>query len=902
MRGSMKLVSPRASILFLAAAVAAPLAAAADSVNPAAVFFPGDSNTFTGTNFARSARYTQQGMYFDSGLSVAFVGANPQVELVGLDPTGAAIHFLQGAQRETRNGYAGILYRNLYKGIDLSCRFSGNGWKSDFILAPGAPVSSIRLRYTGIGTVKQGPQGELLMTTAFGEMEERIPAVYQTKPDGTMLFRTGRYVILADGLVGFEVPELDPALPTVVDPDLLYSTYWGGSRNEAITAVASGTDDAIFIAGWTESINLITAAPVQATNRGSTDGFVAKLSSSGQTLLWATFIGGSGADRINAMALDSSNRAVIAGSTYSNNFPTVTPIQSATRGLYDGFVARLSVSGAALEFSTYFGGTGSDLVNAVAVDTSGIYVGGQTTSADFPVANALYVTSRGGQDGFIAKLNANGTGTVFSTYYGGSYDDAINAIAVRQNEVFAAGGTMSSNLPVVGGAGPRGGMDGFVVHLNSAGSAVSSSTYVGGSGGSAISPETVTAVKVTTNGEAVVGGVTPSSDFPTSGGAQVTFGRGGSDGFVAKYNAAMNALMWGTYLGGNSYDAVSAVGIRASGQVVVTGSTSSFNFPANQPLQAVHGGYYDAFLTIYNSGGTLSFSSLWGGSGSDSAAALAIGTLNANAVLVGGSTNSTNLAIAGGGLQNTADIQSLNGFLARFQIAGGTGKGRDKVGIFRRAGWALDKTGDYIWNAGDVAFSMGATNDIPVIGDWDGTGKYRIGVYRDGTWYLDMNGDYAWTWGVDSYFYFGIAGDKPVVGDWTGTGKSKLGVYRNGVWYLDWDGNGAWTQTDHIVQWGTSTDVPVTGDWTGTGVTRIGLFKDGLWKLDLNGDYVFAPGVDSEFSFGMPGDIPIPCDLFGVGTTQVVVWRPASGAWITSLGPVGYFGYPGDVPIAAPWQ
>ncbi|MBS1832954.1 MAG: hypothetical protein JST65_09575, partial [Acidobacteria bacterium] len=600
------------------------------------------------------------------------------------------------------------------------------------------------------------------------------------------------------------------------------------------------------------------------------------------------------------------NRPVVGGSTSSYDFPVLSAIQTALRGPMDGFIARLSATGTALDFSTYYGGASVDIVNAVAVDSTGVYGAGQTTSADFPVASALYGTARGGQDGFAFKLPVAGTSISYSTYIGGSSDDAVLGMDVFNQRMFLTGATNSSNFPVVAGLAARGGMDAFFVNLNATGSAATVSTYLGGSSGSSIQPEVGNAIRVTPAGEAVIGGITPSADFPVNGGAQTTFGRGGADGFVVKYNSAGTSLSWGTYLGGNSYDSVNALAIRNSGQIVVTGMTGSTSFPAVQSIQASHRGLYDAFVTMYTGGGKVVFSTLWGGDGSDSGAAVATGKTNVNLILFGGSTSSINLTTTStSAFQASADSQSLNGFAAVIRQGGGAARIPDKIGVYHtyNSGWALDRTGDYSWNSGDVSFALGAINDLPIVGDWDGTGRYRVGMFRGGVWYFDMNGDNAWTWGVDAYAYFGMNGDIPVVGDWTGSGRSMIGVYRNGSWVLDWDGSNSWTgASDRVFSWGTSSDIPVVGDWTGTGVWRAGLFKDGVWKMDVNGDFAYVAGIDATATFGTTGDRPIPADFFGVGRHMVNVFRPSTGAWITEYGTVGAFGGPGDLPVAAPWQ
>ena len=886
-----------------------PSAPAAAGVKPQAVFYPSRDGSFIATNFRSSARYLPTGVAYDSGLAVTFEGTLANASIVGIEPLPAKLHFMDGERSTSHQAYGAIEYRNLYEGVNMRCRLTEQGWKSDFLLVRGADPSVIRMQYNAIGPMQVEKDGSLRFLTARGEMRERIPAVFQLR-NGQKIERRGQYFLREDGGVGIAVDQLDASLETVIDPELTYATYWGGSRNEAITATAYGSDDSIYLAGWTESATPVSSGAYQLVNRGSTDGFVARLSADGSTLLWATFLGGAGADRINAMVLDSSNRPVVGGSTSSYDFPLLNAVIPGLRGAMDGFMARLSANGASLEFSTYYGGAGIDFVNAVAADTTGVYAAGQTTSTDFPVSSALYGTARGGQDGFALKLNLNGAAVAYSTYIGGSGDDAVLSMDVWQQRMFLVGGTTSPNLPVVSGLGPRGGMDGFLISLNSTGSAALVSTYLGGSAGSSIQPELANAIRLSAAGEPVIAGITPSADFPTASPAQQNFGRGGADGFVMKYNSGGTSVQWSTYLGGSSYDAVNAVAIRVSGQIVVTGLTASPSFPAALAIQASHRGLYDAFVTMFTPSGSIVFSTLWGGDGSDSGAAIAAGKTNPNLILFGGSTNSNQLTFSATSPPYQSSGQNLSGFAGVIRHANAVARGRDKIGIYNfsgvnQGGWALDRNGNYSWTPGvDTVFAFGSPGDLPVVGDWTGSGQYRVGIFRAGVWYFDMNGDNVWTWGVDAYAYFGTSGDVPVVGDWNGSGRSLIGVYRAGNWVLDWDGSNSWTgSNDRVFPWGTSADIPVVGDWTGTGIWRPGLFKDGVWLLDINGDFKHTPSSgDVTVNRGAAGDRPIPSDLFGSGRHAPNVYRPSSGAWITEYGTVGSFGGSGSLPVAGPWQ
>ena len=154
------------------------------------------------------------------------------------------------------------------------------------------------------------------------------------------------------------------------------------------------------------------------------------------------------------------------------------------------------------------------------------------------------------------------------------------------------------------------------------------------------------------------------------------------------------------------------------------------------------------------------------------------------------------------------------------------------AGIFRSGLWGLDYNGNFAWDGGDRAFTIGLAGDIPVTGDWNRDGKDEIGIFRSGTWALDFNGNCAWDAG-DKAFVIGQAGDIPVVGDWNDNGNDSVGIYRNGLWGLDYNDNYAWDGADKAFYLGTTGDIPVVGDWDASGGDSAGIFRNGLWGSGL---------------------------------------------------------------------
>ena len=196
-----------------------------------------------------------------------------------------------------------------------------------------------------------------------------------------------------------------------------------------------------------------------------------------------------------------------------------------------------------------------------------------------------------------------------------------------------------------------------------------------------------------------------------------------------------------------------------------------------------------------------------------------------------------------------------------------SGNGKTKIGVFRNGQWYLDYNGNGTWDGcgapadptKDICFGWGLPGDIPVVGDWTGDGKTKVGVYRNGNWYLDVRGNGTWDPNIDTVYGWGLPGDIPVVGDWTGDYKTKIGVVRNGNWYLDLNGLGIWQgcAVDACYSFGAVSDIPTTSYWAGDGKAKIGIFRGGLWAVDIIGNGVWTPGTDVEYTFGLPGDMPV---------------------------------------------
>jgi hypothetical protein len=355
-------------------------------------------------------------------------------------------------------------------------------------------------------------------------------------------------------------------------------------------------------------------------------------------LSYSTYLGGSNTDLGYGIAVDSAGEAFITGQTASIDFPLRNPFQGTNHGNAETFVAKLNANGTALVYSTYLGGSGFDSGRGIAVDADGnAYVTGLTTSNNFPIINPVQPTNHGRQNAFVTELNAGGTALLYSTYLGGRSDDAGLGIAVDPaGDAYITGSTDSADFPTLNPlqAANRGGTDAFVTKLNSTGRAIVYSTYLGGRGEDAGNTIAVDAV-----GNAYVTGTTASGDFPTQNPFQAA-NHGSTNAFLAKINSGGTALVYSTYLGGSGNDYAQGIAVDAAGEVFVTGTTSSANFPTVNPVQATNRGNANAFIAKFNTGGTaLLYSTFLGGSRADNGSGIAVDTAG-DAYVVGSTVSS----------------------------------------------------------------------------------------------------------------------------------------------------------------------------------------------------------------------------------------------------------------------
>ena len=531
-------------------------------------------------------------------IKAQFVGANPNPEVVGVDRLSQSNSYFLGndPSRWKANvaNFSSVVYRDVYPGIDLKYYGDGRSMKYDFVVHPDADVSTIRIRYQGLEDLHVKPGGDLEGHTSFGPIREKAPLIYQ-EIAGERRRIAGRYEIKEPGVFGFAVDQAyNPARPLVIDPELIYSTYLGGTSEENAFGIAVDDEGSAYVVGWTYSGDFPTVNPYDETHNGSRDIFVAKLSPSGDSLLYSTYVGGSNPDEGLGIAVDSEGNAYINGQTWSSDFPTVVPYDDTFNGDRDVIMAKLSPSGDSLIYSTYLGGAALDIGWRIAVDGDGCaYAVGATQSSDFPTENAYDGSLGGDEDAFVAKLSSSGRTLEYSTYLGGSDNDHGYGIAVdAQGSACVAGFTMSTDFPMVNAYDDthNGSGDAFVVKLSDAGNSVVFSTYLGGLAWDDGSP-----IAVDAEGNVYVAGRTSSPGFPAINGYDLDH-NGGRDSYVAKLSSNGDSLVYSTFLGGSDDDYLLGLAVDACGSAYVVGHTNSPDFLVTEDGHGIGQGGYDAFV------------------------------------------------------------------------------------------------------------------------------------------------------------------------------------------------------------------------------------------------------------------------------------------------------------------
>ena len=559
-----------------------------------------------------------------SALRFSVAGSDGASKVTGEREFAGVANYLRGSDASKwvtgARHFGAVRATGVKPGIDLLYYGHGQELEYDVVLRPGANAGDLRFRFEGAEKLSLTAAGDLLVHTAAGDLTQHKPMVWQ-ETDGKRTLVSAAYRLAGKDAVEIRLGEYDSSRELMIDPVLSFATYLGGKAD----------------------------------------------------------------DSANAVALDSSGNIYIAGVTNSTDFPTsIGAYRVALNGSNnDAFVTKLNPAGTAILYSTFLGGSYSDVATSIAVDANGnAYIFGNTQSIDFPTTAGSLAPTRINAGMFVSKLNANGTALVYSTYLGGGYNsDNAAGIAIDTSGSAYVTGSTYGNFPVtVGSYSPNNkhgnpnsyGSDAFIAKLTATGNGLVYGTYLGGT-----SYDSGVAIALDSSGQAYVTGTTNSTDFPVSANAfqqttPLTNNLYYTTGFVACLNSAGTALTYSTYLGGSNTTSPAAIALDASQNAYVGGVTSATDFPTTAgSFSTSLTSYSHGFVSKLNYVGTaLLYSSLLGGSGGDALHTLAVDS--SGSAIVTGFTNSTDFPVTPGAfpLAPTADYPNQGMFLTKFNASG----------------------------------------------------------------------------------------------------------------------------------------------------------------------------------------------------------------------------------------
>jgi aldose sugar dehydrogenase len=605
---------------------------------------------------SESPRRSQPGSQTSAVLALRLRGANAHAVVKGIGQLPGRRNYFIGSDPSKWitdvPAFRAVRYEDAYPGIDLTYYGNQRQLEYDFVIAPGADPQTIRLAFDAGVRPRISVEGDLVLHASGGELRQRKPVVYQ-EIDGQRRLVEGRFV-LSSGQAGFEVGPYDRTKPLVIDPTLVYSTYLGGGGDDLGSSIAVDSSNNVYIAGTTSSTNFPLRSAAFGANAGLGDVFVTKIDAAGANIIYSTYVGGTGQDRADGIAIDSNGNAYVVGrvDSSSTNFPT-TPGSFASSyrgGDFDGVVFKLNAQGNALVYSGFLGGEENDSTEGVTVDSAGnAYVTGGTKSSGFPTTGNAYQSSRAGDtDAYLTKINAAGSSLLYSTYIGGSGTDRGSGVVIDANgNAYVSGFTGSPDFPTDNSFG--GSFDAFIAKVDTNASGPSSlifCSYLGGTG-----DDKAYGIAIDSSGNNIyLTGQTSSNNFPVLAPVQPAFG-GSFDAFIAKFSSS-GTKIYATYLGGTGDDRGTGIAVNSAGAVYVTGFTSSTNFPTVTPLQISNAGGFDAFVAKLNpAGSAFLYSTYLGGSANESNTSTGTSTNpialgSAGDAYITGFTSSTNFPTA----------------------------------------------------------------------------------------------------------------------------------------------------------------------------------------------------------------------------------------------------------------
>ncbi len=595
-------------------------------------------------------------------------GANPDAKLEAGEALETKTNYFLGNDRSKWRTNVANFRRVTYREIlpGIDLVYHGDGRKLEYDFVVAPGADPDDI------TVHFDGAGKIAKNAA-GELEVSLGAskLVQSKPivyqeiAGKRQFVEGSFRVFDDTRAGFEVAEYDRTKPLVIDPVVVFATYLGGSNEEFATDVAATASNQLAVVGMTYSSNFPTASAYDSSANGQSDVSVSLLNSTGTSLIFSTYVGGNSAEEYPSVVIDSAGSIVVAGSTSSTNFPMAAAVDSVAQ-IGEGFVFKLQSNGSALLFSTYLGGVNHDNLRDVAVDASdAVYVIG-VGQLDYPTTGSAYKTSTGGQDAVVSKLAADGS-LVYSTFLGGDASSEEGfGIAVRSNgNAVVTGMTYSADFPIVGGFQSTHG--GWDTFVTELNASGTALVFSSYHGGS--NDECGRGIALDSTGAIYISGWTYSLDLPTTASAHRTTPNSW-DLYVAKIAPDGSSRIYSTYLGGNDFEeSWNGLIVDALGQAILAGHSCSSDYPHVDALWPAYNGYScrASVTQLSPTGSSVSFSTLIGASTDQGYGYGLARTPSGQLAVVGRILGSTGLATTPGVIQ-ASNAGSWDGFVALISL------------------------------------------------------------------------------------------------------------------------------------------------------------------------------------------------------------------------------------------
>jgi hypothetical protein len=746
-------------------------------------------------------------------LKMELVNANKDAKTFGSDEKVSKTNYFRGndsSKWQTDVSIFGrVNYEEVYQGIDLTWYGNAdNDLEYDFIVKPNADYQQIELKFKGAKSLQIAENGDLLIKTKYGTTTQRKPYTYQLV-DGEKKEIESQYKLVGKKKVKFVVGEYDKNKDLVIDPTLLKN---------------------------------------------------------------ATFLGGSFYDNPRKGLLDPEGNLIVVGLTTSNDFPTTVGVFDTTpNGSNDIFAAKLTPNLSELIYSTYIGGSGGEFSNDFALDSAGnIYVVGQTTSADLPIApNSFDPTYNEGNDGYIFKLSNSGTTLLYLSYFGGISTDSLDVIDVD-----------SLGRAKIQGFGPFGtiGVGYHYMVVSSNGNSIEHVYSL---------PDRANDIAVDAGGNTWITTSAGSNYQVTQDAYDSTFNGGSRDALILKFNEN-NLLIYSTYFGGNDSEDATEIKFDSNNNIyILFRNVGSSNFPrvggSNRPLS-----YGDSFLVKFDPtfsqlllstpiGFGYTIVSNIGFDQSNNLYFLGITSQNSFPEVQTGVVCASKVFLAkyssDGALLKNFHCFGSNGYTSNFQLLQ-NGEILATMNTDTFTGYVVPPTAfDRTRLSGEayVARLKFISQSIPY--DFDADGKSDMAVYRNGTWHVNQS---LWNYKAQP---FGLPTDTPVPADYDGDGKTDFAVWRPSDvsgqpdFYVLKSSN----NTLQGVSWGTTTDTPVPADYDGDGRVDFAVYRTSSGEGDF---FVLnQTGTSRHYRFGVSGDKAVVNDYDGDGKADFAVFRPSTQTW-----------------------